>query len=87
MVKGCPIWVAWAGSVTFQNQTVPSPPPAARVWPCGLNATEPTPSLVGPVRGCPTWVARAGSVTFHSQILRSLAPAARVCPSGLNATE
>ena len=63
-VRGCPIWrgcpigVARSGSVTFHSQIAPSPLPAARVCPSGLNATEPT-LLVGPVSGCPISVARA----------------------------
>ena len=77
-MRGCPIWVGWAGSVTFHSQIVPSPLPAARVCPSGLNATEPT-LPVGPVRTV--------DGRFHSRIVPSSLPAARVCPSGLNATE
>src|SRR5271165_3748925 len=81
-----------SGLATFHSQTVPSPLPAARVCPSGLNATEVTPSL-GPARVCPFSVAWEALLTFHSQILAGpppafqVVPAARVCPSGLNATE
>src|SRR5262249_18285025 len=59
----------------------------ARVWPCGLNATEEKAS---------PWVLMSGAAmgwlapTSHNHTVPappSLVPAARVLPSGLNATE
>ena len=35
-VRGCPIAMAWAGSVTFHSRTAPSLLAAARVCPSGL---------------------------------------------------
>ena len=57
-MRGCqmsgrrPIWVGWAGSLTFHSRIVLSKKPTARVSPSGLNATEST--RVDPVRGCPS---------------------------------
>src|SRR5262249_39819204 len=75
--EGLPIW-RW---VATSHSTVPSPSPVARVWPSGLNATEPTPRF-WPVGGLPIWWWVA---TSHHRTVRS-SPLARGLPSGLNAT-
>src|SRR6516225_3910489 len=70
------------GVATFQNRTVPSELPLAKVLRSGLNATE----LTGPV-----WPVRAAIcrrvATSHRMAVPLLLPVARVVPSGLNATE
>ena len=64
-----------------QATVSPQPPPLARVWPSGLNATLQTDS-VWPSRVC--W--RVPVAMFHRRTMLSQPPLARVWPSGLNAT-
>src|SRR5215475_6760968 len=68
--------------------TVPSPLPAARVSPSGLNATESTGPAESVSRAAEVGEVRQlhGAGNSHNQTPLAL-PAARVAPSRLNATE
>src|SRR6516225_8205378 len=70
------------GAATFQNRTVWSELPLAKVLRSGLNATELT-GPVWPVRAAICWWV----ATSHNWTLPPAPPLARVVPSGLNATE
>src|SRR5690242_13741443 len=70
----------------LHSRTPSSAPPAARMLPSGLNATEFT-LLPGLPRTSLAQDPGLAPVTFHSRIRPSAPPAARNCPVRLNATE
>ena len=57
-VSGCPIRVAWAGSVTFHSQMLAEEAADGQGVPVRAERHR-ADAAVGPVRGCPIWVAWA----------------------------